>query len=187
MKTLLPFLQNIQTLGDESQNALKAICSEVDVAKNTDLHPIGHTCRNIYFVKSGLLRIYYFKDAVEVTESFEFENSLMARADSVFNGVRSKKGIQAIEDSKLIAIPSAKLFALYDAHHDIERLFRKIFERAYVDSVQRMESVQFHSAEERYQNLINQSRQTLLRVPLKYIASYLGITQVSLSRIRAKK
>jgi len=86
-----------------------------------------------------------------------------------------------------VAINSAQLFQLYDNHPDIERLFRKIFENAYVVTVNRIESLQFHSAEERYNNLLHLSKNIIKRVPLKYIASYLGITQVSLSRIRAKK
>ena len=167
--------------------AIIHICTETFVKKGMDLHPIGHTCRNVYFVKKGLLRIYYFKDDTDVTEQFEFENSMVARADSLFQAKPSRKGIQAIEDSELIAINSALLFKLYDSYPDIERLFRKIFENAYVETVERIESIQFHTAEERYNNLLEQSAQTIQRVPLKYIASYLGITQVSLSRIRAKK
>ncbi|HYJ37859.1 MAG TPA: Crp/Fnr family transcriptional regulator, partial [Chitinophagaceae bacterium] len=66
-----------------------------------------------------------------------------------------------------------------------ERLFRKIFEAAYVDTVNRVEGIQFHSADERYQALLEQAPDVIKRVPLKYIASYLGITQQSLSRIRA--
>jgi hypothetical protein len=66
----------------------------------------------------------------------------------------------------------------------IERLFRKIFEVAYVDTINRIESLQFHSAEERYKALLREAPDVLKRVPLKYVASFLGITQVSLSRIR---
>lgn len=187
MELLLAYLNKIQTLSEESERAITLICTELSIKKNKDLHPIGHTCRNVYFVKHGLLRVYYYKEDVDVTESFEFENSMVARADSLFRANPSKKGIQAIEDSELIAVNSAMLFKLYNSHHDIERLFRKIFERAYVETVVRMESIQFHTADERYKNLLAQSSKTIQRVPLKYIASYLGITQVSLSRIRAKR
>lgn len=186
MEALLNFLDKINKLSPESQQALVNICSEQIVEKNKDLHPVGHTCRNIYFVKKGLLRIYYYKDGLDITESFEFEHSMVARADSLFNAAPSQKGIQAIEKSTLIAINSALLFNLYDEHHDIERLFRKIFENAYVQTVHRIESLQFHTAEERYKNLLDESGEIISRVPLKHIASYLGITQVSLSRIRAK-
>ena len=85
----------------------------------------------------------------------------------------------------MIAINATQLFKLYDTFPDIERLFRRIFEAAYVDTVNRVESIQFHSAEERYRTLLNETPNILQRVPLKHIASYLGITQVSLSRIRA--
>jgi CRP-like cAMP-binding protein len=187
MKELLEYLNSIQRLTDKSQKALSLICTELTVKKNSDLHPIGHTCRNIYFIKKGLLCIYYFKEDVEIIESFEFENSIVARADSLFKTKPSRKGIKAIENSELIAINSSKLFELYDKHPDIDRLFRKIYENAYVELVNRVESIQFYSAKERYHNLLSQSKQTIQRVPLKLIASYLGITQVSLSRIRAKK
>ena len=92
-----------------------------------------------------------------------------------------------LEDSEVIAINATALFALYDTHSDIERLFRRIFEIALVEQVNRIESLQFHTAEERYAALIKESPNILKRVPLKFIASYLGITPVSLSRIRAGK
>ena len=186
MDSLFLFLQKINPLTPEAISALSSICTEMDVKKNDDLHPIGHTCRNIYFVKKGLLRIYYSKEGVDITESFEQENSLVARADSLFTTKPSRKGIQAIEDTHLIAINSAHLFELYDSHPSIERLFRLVFEQAYVLSVERLESIQFYTAEERYNNLLQYSTSIVQRVPLKHIASYLGITQVSLSRIRAK-
>lgn len=187
MKALLEQLSSIQQLSNASLEALRSICTEQEVSKNEDLQSIGQSCRNIYFVNEGLLRVYYFKEEVDITESFHFEGDLVARADSLFNGSPSRKGIQAIEDTQVFAIHSASLFDLYDAHHDIERLFRKVFEAAYVDTVHRIESLQFHTAEERYNNLMEASKGVLNRIPLKHIASYLGITPVSLSRIRAIK
>jgi len=77
------------------------------------------------------------------------------------------------------------LFSLFDQYPDIERLFRKIIEQAYVHTVNRMEAIQFHSAEERYAQLLEEKPSLIQRISLKHIASYLGITQVSLSRIRA--
>ena len=70
---------------------------------------------------------------------------------------------------------------------EIERLFRKIFETSHVETVNRVESIQFHTAEERYHALLEQAPNIIQRVSLKYIASYLGITQVSLSRIRGNR
>ncbi len=187
MKELLTYANTIHPLSEQAIAALSGISAEITFSKNENVQSIGHTCRTIYFIKKGALRIYYYKDDVDVTESFEFENSIVARAESLFSGNPSQKGIQALEDTSLIAINSFQLFSLYDSFHDLERLFRKIFEDAYVKTVNRLESLQFHTAEERYHNLIQDQPDVLQRVPLKHIASYLGITQVSLSRIRSRK
>ena len=119
--------------------------------------------------------------------NFAFENNLVARVESLFRGLPSNKGIQILEDAEIVAINAAALFQLYDNFPDIERLARKITEAAYVESVNRLESIQFHSADERYKALLEEDPNILQRVPLKYIASYLGITQVSLSRIRGAR
>jgi CRP-like cAMP-binding protein len=132
------------------------------------------------------VRIFYQKEEIDITESFEFENDFVARAESLFTGKASRKGIQAIEDTLMIAINSQKLFELFNIHPDLERSFRKITEKAYVKTVNRLESLQFNTAEERYNSLLKESPGILKRVPLKFVASFLGITQVSLSRIRAK-
>lgn len=178
------FLKKISPLSQEAEQAIYAISSLVPVKKHEDLQPIGHTCRTIYFVKQGVARIYYFKDGNEVTEYFAFDDEIIIRAESLFTKRPSKKAIQAIEDTVFIAIPSDKLFALFERHRDLERLFLRLVESAYVDTVNRIESIQFHSAEERYSALLANAPNMLQRIPLKYIASYLGITQVSLSRIR---
>lgn len=184
---LFDFFNTFYSLSQASKEAISSICSISRVPKNKDLQSIGHTCRTIYFVKKGIARIYYYKDGKDITELFAFENSLIARVESLFTAKPSRKGIQVLEDSEFIGISSPLLFELYDRYPDIERLFRKIFESAYVDTVNRIESLQFHTAEERYQALTQESPELLKRIPLKYIAAYLGITQVSLSRIRAQR
>jgi CRP-like cAMP-binding protein len=187
LQSLIEYLTSIHPLSAAAIEAVENICVEVGFKKNELVQPIGHTCKTIYYVKRGALRIFYYKDGIDITESFEFEHAVVARAESLFSGRPSQKGIQALEDTQLIAINSNALFKLYDTHHDLERLFRRLFERAYVKTINRLESLQFYTAEDRYANLLKEQPDVLLRVPLKYIASFLGITQVSLSRIRAKK
>ncbi len=184
MNSLLQYFSKYNLLSKEAENKIVEISSTVSIRKNKDLQPIGHTCKTIYFIEKGVSRIYYFKDEIDITESFFFENSIIARVESLFTGKPSRKAIQILEDAEIIAINASQLFKLYDAFPEIERLFRKIFEAAYVETVNRIEGIQFHTAEERYKALINEAPNVLQRVPLKYVASYLGITQVSLSRIR---
>lgn len=181
---LFQYFNKFNPLSIEAEKAITEISSIITIKKNKDLQTIGHTCKAIYFIKKGVARIYYYKDGIDITEGFFFENSIIARVESLFTGKPSRKAIQILEDAEIISINSTQLFKLYDTYPEIERLFRKIFEAAYVETVNRIEGIQFHSAEERYNALLNEAPDVLIRVPLKYVASYLGITQVSLSRIR---
>ncbi len=184
MQDLLNWLQQFQPLPMEAQKALQHNCSALTLKKGELLQTIGRTCYTVYFLRKGCARIFYYKDGTDITESFAFENSLVARVESLFTGRPSRKGIQMLEASEVIAIAALQLFKLYDEFPQLERLARKLTERGYVDTVNRLESLQFHSAEERYHSLLQETPDLLKRVPLKHIASYLGITPVSLSRIR---
>lgn len=184
---LFQLFKKYTALPKKAEEAIAAICSPITIKKNKDLQPIGHTCKTIYFINKGIARIYYFKDGIDVTENFFFENSIIARVESLFTGKPSRKAIQVLEDAEITGINANLLFKLYDSFPEIERLFRKIFEAAYVETVHRIEGIQFHTAEERYKALLLEAPDILKRVPLKYVAAYLGITQVSLSRIRGLK
>lgn len=181
---MIRYVKTISPLSADAEEALRRICSPLALKKGKLLQPIGHTCRTIYFMEKGAARIYYYKDGTDITEYFAFENSFIARVESLFSGRPSRKAIEIIEDAELVAINATELFKLYDQYPEIERLFRKVTEAGYVETVNRLENLQFHSAEERYKTLVEEHPEIVQRVPLKYIASYLGITQVSLSRIR---
>jgi CRP-like cAMP-binding protein len=180
-------IEAIHPISPASVQTLSSICKELNFARGANIQEVGHTCKTIYFVKKGVVRIFYFKEATDITESFEFENAFVARAESLFTGKPSRKAIQALENTTLIAIDSHSLFRLFDTNADLERLFRKIVEASYVNTVNRIEALQFNTAEERYKTLLKAVPDVLKRIPLKYVASYLGITQVSLSRIRRIK
>jgi CRP-like cAMP-binding protein len=182
--SLIQYFEKYHHISAPAIQAIAAIATPLFIKKNETLQPVGHTCRTIYFIHKGSARIHYYKDGVDVTEYFAFENNLVIRVESLFTHKPSRKAIEVMEDSEIIAMDATRLFALYDVFPEVERLFRKIFEDGYVETVNRVESIQFHSAKERYLALLTQTPNILQRVPLKYIASYLGITQVSLSRIR---
>jgi len=182
---IIEYFNTINHLSPEAVNALEEITIEKPCSKNEVIQEPGSRCRTIFIVKTGCARIFYYKDGVDITEHFAFENELIVRAESLFTGKPTLKGIQAIDKSTIISIDSDSLFKLYDKHHNIERLFRLLFESAYVNTVKRIESLQFKTAKERYLELLD-TTDYVQKIPLKYISTYLGITQVSLSRIRAE-
>lgn len=181
---LFSFFDRIYKISPQAKEALEQITSVRSYSKNGIIQDIGSRCKTVYLMIDGCARIFYFKDGNDITEHFAFENDLIIRAESLFTGNPTSKGIQAIEKTNIIGINSDSLFKLYDKHHDLERLFRLLFEKEYVNTVKRIESLQFKSAQERYTELLD-TTDYVQKIPLKYIATYLGITQVSLSRIRA--
>lgn len=181
---LFSIFDSINIISQDAKRDLAQIITEKEYSKNEIVQDVGSSCKTIYIVKKGLSRIFYYKDGNDITEHFAFDYDIIVRAESLFTGKPTSKGIQTINKSTIYGIDSEKLFQLYDKHHDIERLFRLLFEIEYVNTVKRIESLQFKSAKERYLELLEKT-DYVQKIPLKYIATYLGITQVSLSRIRA--
>lgn len=122
---LFQHFKKYTALSEKAEEAIVAICSSITIKKNKDLQSIGHTCKTIYFINKGIARIYYFKDGIDVTENFFFENSIIARVESLFTGKPSRKAIQVLEDAEIVGINANQLFKLYDSFPEIERLFRK--------------------------------------------------------------
>lgn len=176
---------HIYKIGAEARQALQALIREKTYERNEIVQDIGSRCKTIYIVLKGGARIFYYKDGHDVTEHFAFENEMMVRVESLFTGQPTLKGIQTLDASTILGIDAYQLFQLYDKYRDIERLFRLLFEKEHVNTVKRLESLQFQNAMERYRELL-QTTDLVHKIPLKHIASYLGITQVSLSRIRAQ-
>ena len=184
MKDIHIFFQEFLPLSENGRLALDQLLREEVYRKNDLIQQPGARCRNIYYISEGLARIFYYKDGEDITEHFSFSGNIIVRAESLFTGKHTTKGIQALENTKVVAISAEQLFSLYDQHHEIERLFRLIFEKEHVNTIRRVESFQLKNATERYLDLLNETNM-INQIPLRHIASYLGITQVSLSRIRA--
>ena len=110
---------------------------------------------------------------------------MIIRAESLFTAQKTNKGIQSITASEVLVIPAEGLFQLYARFPEIESMFRRVFEKEWVNTIKRLESFQMKTATERYLDLMMET-DILSIIPLKMVASYLGITPVSLSRIRAE-
>ena len=156
------------------------------LAKNEYLVAGGKTCRHLYFLQQGALRGYYILEGKEITHWFAFENDFVTSFHSFITQQPAVENIQLLEGSILWAISKEKLAGLLNRYREIERLVRIVYENYYIRLEERFINAQFKTAAERYQNLLQQTPHMIERVPLGYIASYLGISQETLSRIRSR-
>jgi len=165
---------------------MSAAFQKMELSESSFLIKEGKICSHIYFLEKGCLRGYYNLDGKEISHWFAFENSFVTSFFSFITRKPCIENLQTIEDCILWAISYEDLQKLYDKHPDIERMGRIMNERYYVMLEERFVSNHFKEAKERYENLVTNAPHILQRVPLGYIASYLGMTQETLSRIRNK-
>ncbi|MFY0690233.1 MAG: Crp/Fnr family transcriptional regulator [Cyclobacteriaceae bacterium] len=147
----------------------------------------GETSNKLYFIEQGLMRSFYMRDYKEVTCWFAFEGEHITGIDSFFQRTPSKYGIEAIEDSLVNSISYDVMNEFLDQFHSFERIVRLVLTGAYFDLVDRVEMLQFLTTHERYEKIAELKPSLLHRAPLGQIASYLGMTQETLSRIRGIK
>jgi CRP-like cAMP-binding protein len=164
----------------------KAITRE-ELPKNYLLHKEGTVCRKLFFIQNGLARIFYFKDGKDITTSFVNQNTFTTAVDSFFEQKPSRYNIELLEASTVSSIKYDDLMALFKESHAIERFGRMITTEFLKSFAERLTAIQFQTAAERYQALQARYPDLLTRVALGHIASYLGITQETLSRLRGRK
>jgi len=186
MDQLFRHLKSFYQLSDESRDALSQCFTKLVLPKNENLITQDRVCRHLYFLEQGCLRGYYYLDGKEITHWFGFENDYVTSFHSFITGQPAVEHIQLMEGCVLWAITKEQLTALFNEYHDIERLVRIAYEKYYIRLEERFVNAQFRTATERYQQLMEESPHILDRVPLGYIAAYLGISQETLSRIRSK-
>ncbi len=142
--------------------------------------------RHITFLYQGLIRAYQLQEEKEVSLDFRFSGDVMTAYTSYISQKPSPVGIEALEDCVVLKIPKTSVEALFDKYHEFERLGRLMTEHFYLRRVQREIEILSHSAEERYQHLLKREPNLVAKIPVKHLASYLGIHKQSLSRIRSK-
>ena len=181
----LNILGSISPLSPISKEALSEHISMKKVPKGDFVLKFGETCRHIYFVNRGFVRIFYYKGDKDITEWFADEKQFFFSITSYFQNGPSRLIIEAIEDCEIIQLSKEGQDLLRRTNLEISNLILGFYSRSLILSQKRMESLQFETASNRYQNLIENQPNILNKVPLQHIASFLGITQETLSRIRA--
>ena len=152
--------------------------------KSTLLVTEGQYADKSYFIIKGCARAYYLKDGKDITDWFAFENDFINSINSFFENIPSPHFIELLEPTTFLEISRADIFHLADSYHDFDRLLRIIATKTMLALRNRIFSIQFETARQKYENLLIIRPDITQRVPLMHIASYLGITLETLSRIR---
>ena len=184
--SLLHQLASIISISEELKAELLSVSQPFSLTKGDFLLNKGDRCSNIYFVEKGLLRGYYFEEDKEITNWFAQDSEFATNLFSFITNKPSNEYIQALEDCELIKLSQETLQSLYVKFPETERLGRIITENYYIKLESRLLRIRFKTAKERYLKLCETNPSLLQRASLGQIASYLGITQETLSRIRAE-
>ncbi|WP_027004002.1 Crp/Fnr family transcriptional regulator [Hugenholtzia roseola] len=145
----------------------------------------GETCKQVAFVLSGSFRSYYISDKdEEITYCITFPNSLMTAYSSFLTAEPTQENIQAITEAELLIVQKEKFEALAQKSTNWLNFLKIIAEQQYIELEKRIFQLQKSEAAKRYENLMKNQPAYFQKIPLQYLASYLGISQRHLSRIR---
>lgn len=183
----MPLLSYILSYNKVSESTLQYLVDKLqvkEIQKGEMLQYAGEVCDHIYFVAKGILRGYIIDHKKEVTTWITAENAMVASIKSFLLRVPTEENIAAIEDSRLMGIHYDDLQYMYNRFPDFNTAGRKITEYYYTHAEDRAFICRLSKATDRYNYFMTNNGHVINRVPLTYIASYLGIRLDSLSRIR---
>lgn len=177
------FISKYVKLSDDELEDIAIRFKSKEVKKNNYLLRQGDICKDLVFVQKGCLRLYYLKDDIEVSVWFAFQQSSAIEIYSFISENPSNYFLQAIEDSEVLYLPKAELNKLYQYQPKMQEMMRNFWEDVILNLINRFASLQKDSAEKRYLDLLNKPAY-METIPQKYLASFIGVTPTSLSRIR---
>lgn len=186
--TLPEFLENIVSFPKQELDDIVSHFEKESVEKNQTLVRDGQICNKLYFIDKGLGRSFYLKeDGKEITQWFFIEGKIMSSVESFFQQIPSLYYLQMLEDSVVYSITRENIDMLFNKYHNMERFGRLLSTEMLTRVVNKLNALQFQTARERYTYMLTEFPNISNRVPLGYLASYLGMTQETLSRIRRQE
>ena len=187
MEEILTYLQSIHPLSTGLLNYLQNTLQERHAFKKQFILKAGRIAGHISFVQKGLFRCFYMKGDNEVSTWFMKEGDVFISVSSFLDQKPGKENIQVLEDAVTYSLSYEELQLMYHTYPEANYIGRVLTEKYYKLSEERLCTLRLQKAPERYAFLIKHYPELIQRVPAKYLASYLGITEVMLSIIRGKK
>lgn len=175
-------LREIRKLFDHSKN----FCKKRTVRKKDVLIQQGEVSNSIYFIQSGILRMWHNANGDDITLQFFEANQVLASCESFYLQKPSKFTLEVIEKGEILEISKIKLNQILEYEPEIKEILVKYIYERFIEYMNLFLSRIKNTPEQRYIELIENYPDMVEKIPHHYLASYLGITPVSFSRIRAR-
>ena len=147
----------------------------------------GKIADKLYFIRKGCLRLFFYNEGKDITFQFFFEGDFVASFDSLYKGTPSLFSLESIEPSEVMFIKKEDFYNEIENNSSLRKVYEeKIIERFSFYQHLFLSRIK-NTPQQRYEELLKEYPNIIQRVPQHYIASYLGITPVSLSRIRNRR
>lgn len=183
MIQLFNFIEKYVPINPEIRNTLELVVKREEYSKNNYILKAGDFCKKVWFVESGMVRKFFLNDGQEITTWIHVENQMITSLNSYFNNTPTDEYFIAAENSTLLSITAEQSTKL-NQYPEMQKFSRVLVETEFsaIDCI----SKKFHllSAKEKYKLLCNEAPEVIKRANLGHIASIMGITQETLSRIR---
>jgi CRP/FNR family transcriptional regulator, anaerobic regulatory protein len=186
MQALLENLKAIHPISSALEKHLAKTLQYKAFKKDHYLLKAGVVSSHIYFIASGLVRSFYEKEEAEINSWFFAEGDIIISVQSFYTREAGSEYLQALEPTETWYVSYDELQFIYHNYPEFNFIARVLTEKYYALSEQRLFAMRKQSAVERYNHLLQNSPQLVQRVSSKYLASYLGVSAETLSRIKKK-
>ena len=187
MEEILLFLCQIRPLSAECLAYLRANIKRLKVPKDQVILRIGEVNSKMYFIKTGLLHCFYYVKEKPVSDFFFFENEVVVSVGSFYKQVPSEGCMEALEESDLYYITKEVYDHCCETYMEFNYIARVFLEKYVQVFHEHAWLIRIHKARERYRIVLSRMPELIRRIPLGPLASWLGMDQAHLSRIRGKK
>lgn len=187
MNQLVSFLKTqFPDLSQEATEKLEENFTRVEGRKDKILLREGDVSKNIFFIAEGVCRYFINKDGKDISTWFSFENEFVTSFTSFFPKTVSRESIELLTDTILYKIEAQKYAALMRSSIELERVSHFFVIAHAFQLEERLYIFQTKSASEKYEYILKKHPHIIQRIPNKHLASYLGMTRETLSRVRSK-